>query len=301
MENEKKANNGKIIFITAIICIVLCIPIGIILGKTLLGKNDKTNTNEINNANNTQNIDSDEKILINGEYYFRSEVVSDINEIDDKLNGFSFDDLNNVDVYGDDGWNNDSQKLNRYDLLLRMSISDENYLYNLIKFVLLKMNVAKGQLNKKYMNFNISISELINILNRYSKITISKNDLDGFIITDGNSIKCDSKECNIYNPGSFPTVLLNSGNIIMSKKIQNTTVELGYVYFWGDDNSCKYYKNFKQTKLLKEIDTDVDILGLYTYCKNNYNSNEYTTIIFDFESNDLGGYRLSNIEEKTKQ
>ncbi len=65
MENEKKANNGKIIFITAIICIVLCIPIGIILGKTLLGKNDKTNTNvinnanKINNANNTQNVSND--------------------------------------------------------------------------------------------------------------------------------------------------------------------------------------------------------------------------------------------------
>ena len=42
---KEETNKSKIIFITALVCIALCIPIGIILGRTLLGKNDKTNNN----------------------------------------------------------------------------------------------------------------------------------------------------------------------------------------------------------------------------------------------------------------
>ena len=50
---EKETNKSKIIFITALVCIALCIPIGIILGRTLLGKNEsnKTNNNVVNNTN----------------------------------------------------------------------------------------------------------------------------------------------------------------------------------------------------------------------------------------------------------
>ena len=51
---EKETNKSKIIFITALICIVLCIPIGVLLGRTLLGKNESNKTN--NNVVNKQNI-----------------------------------------------------------------------------------------------------------------------------------------------------------------------------------------------------------------------------------------------------
>ena len=51
---EKGTKKGKIIFITALVCIALCIPIGIILGRTLLGKNESNKTN--NNVVNKQNI-----------------------------------------------------------------------------------------------------------------------------------------------------------------------------------------------------------------------------------------------------
>lgn len=51
---EKETKKGKIIFITALVCIALCIPIGIILGRTLLGKNESNKTN--NNVVNKQNI-----------------------------------------------------------------------------------------------------------------------------------------------------------------------------------------------------------------------------------------------------
>lgn len=54
---EKETNKSKIIFITALICIVLCIPIGVLLGRTLLGKNEsnKTNNNVVNKKNNLTN------------------------------------------------------------------------------------------------------------------------------------------------------------------------------------------------------------------------------------------------------
>lgn len=51
---EKETNKSKIIFITALVCIALCIPIGVILGRTLLGKNESNKTN--NNVVNKQNI-----------------------------------------------------------------------------------------------------------------------------------------------------------------------------------------------------------------------------------------------------
>ena len=51
---ERGTNKSKIIFITALVCIALCIPIGIILGRTLLGKNESNKTN--NNVVNKQNI-----------------------------------------------------------------------------------------------------------------------------------------------------------------------------------------------------------------------------------------------------
>ncbi len=295
---KEGTNKSKIIFITALVCIALCIPIGIILGRTLLGKNEsnKTNNNVVNNTNENISNNTEDEIEINGVSYIRSEVVYDISVIDKKLNGFSLEDLNNVDVYGDEDWNNDSENLNRYDLLLGMSISNENYVKNLVKFVLLKMNVAKGELNKKYMNFKVSTNEFSNILNRFSKKNITENDLIGLTIENGNSIKCDAKECNIYNPFSVPTILLHSGNIILSKKLEDLTLKLGYVYFLGEDNFCKYYSDFSQTKLLKEINTNIDLTGSYKYCQDNYNSNEYTSVTFNFESNNLGGYRLLSIK-----
>ena len=51
---ERGTNKSKVIFITALVCIALCIPIGIILGRTLLGKNESNKTN--NNVVNKQNI-----------------------------------------------------------------------------------------------------------------------------------------------------------------------------------------------------------------------------------------------------
>ena len=72
---EKETNKSKIIFITALVCIALCIPIGVILGRTLLGKNDKTNNNVVNNQNiidkNSNEYKDAEKVLNSFENEFK--------------------------------------------------------------------------------------------------------------------------------------------------------------------------------------------------------------------------------------
>lgn len=72
---EKETNKSKIIFITALVCIALCIPIGIILGRTLLGKNDKTNNNFVNKQNiidkNSNEYKEAEKVLKSFEKEFK--------------------------------------------------------------------------------------------------------------------------------------------------------------------------------------------------------------------------------------
>ena len=72
---EKETNKSKIIFITALVCIALCIPIEIILGRTLLGKNDKTNNNVVNKQNiidkNSNEYKEAEKVLKSFEKEFK--------------------------------------------------------------------------------------------------------------------------------------------------------------------------------------------------------------------------------------
>ena len=72
---EKETNKSKIIFITALVCIALCISIGIILGRTLLGKNDKTNNNVVNKQNiidkNSNEYKEAEKVLKSFEKEFK--------------------------------------------------------------------------------------------------------------------------------------------------------------------------------------------------------------------------------------
>ena len=72
---KEETNKSKIIFITALVCIALCIPIGIILGRTLLGKNDKTNNNVVNKQNiidkNSNEYKEAEKVLKSFEKEFK--------------------------------------------------------------------------------------------------------------------------------------------------------------------------------------------------------------------------------------
>lgn len=72
---KEETNKSKIIFITALVCIALCIPIGIILGRTLLGKNDKINNNVVNKQNiidkNSNEYKEAEKVLDSFEKEFK--------------------------------------------------------------------------------------------------------------------------------------------------------------------------------------------------------------------------------------
>ena len=72
---KEETNKSKIIFITALVCIALCISIGIILGRILLGKNDKTNNNVVNKQNiidkNSNEYKEAEKVLKSFEKEFK--------------------------------------------------------------------------------------------------------------------------------------------------------------------------------------------------------------------------------------
>ena len=72
---KEETNKSKIIFITALVCIALCIPIGVLLGRTLLGKNDKTNNNFVNKKNiidkNSNEYKEAEKVLKSFEKEFK--------------------------------------------------------------------------------------------------------------------------------------------------------------------------------------------------------------------------------------
>lgn len=72
---KEETNKSKIIFITALVCIALCIPIGVLLGRTLLGKNDKTNNNAVNKQNiidkNSNEYKDAEKVLNSFEKEFK--------------------------------------------------------------------------------------------------------------------------------------------------------------------------------------------------------------------------------------
>ena len=91
---EKETNKSKIIFITALVCIALCIPIGVILGRTLLGKNEsnKTNNNVVNKQNNLTNkidnvIDNTSNIInntINNTQNIDSDDLYEVENFDEK-------------------------------------------------------------------------------------------------------------------------------------------------------------------------------------------------------------------------
>ena len=61
MMEEK--NSKKLIFIVALVCVVLCIPIGILIGKFVYDKPVEPNNNEINNKLENPNEGNDEGIV----------------------------------------------------------------------------------------------------------------------------------------------------------------------------------------------------------------------------------------------
>lgn len=85
-------NKNEKLFIVAIVCIILCIPIGIIIGKSLINKNDTVNNvNENATENNvTENVTENESVKLKYNYS-ESDIITDNSFVTSLLSNIGLD------------------------------------------------------------------------------------------------------------------------------------------------------------------------------------------------------------------
>lgn len=85
-------NKNEKLFIVAIVCIILCIPIGIIIGKSLINKNDTVNNvNENATENNvTENVTENESVKLKYNYS-ESDIITDNSIVTSLLSNIGLD------------------------------------------------------------------------------------------------------------------------------------------------------------------------------------------------------------------
>lgn len=77
-------NKNEKLFIVAIVCIILCIPIGIIIGKSLINKNDTVNNVTENNVTENESV----KLKYN---YSESDIITDNSIVTSLLSNIGLD------------------------------------------------------------------------------------------------------------------------------------------------------------------------------------------------------------------
>ena len=77
-------NKNEKLFIVAIVCIILCIPIGIIIGKSLINKNDTVNNVNENNVTENESV----KLKYN---YSESDIITDNSIVTSLLSNIGLD------------------------------------------------------------------------------------------------------------------------------------------------------------------------------------------------------------------
>ena len=245
---EKETDKSKIIFITALVCIVLCIPIGIILGRTLLGKNDKTNNNVVNKQNiidkNSNEYKEAEKVLnsfekefkisyknlYNGNYNIKN--ISDEDKLKSVIKFMENDGLiksyceNNRDVITYDKLN---EYLNSFNSKVLNIESNEKYNEDKIK-----------GLTKQYTN-----NEVISL--DYYSITLKNNGLDiSMPCTETDKIKASDRIIKVEKENNnyivYAKIFFNNANFIYKdyagkNVIYEATIENNFIV---DDNLDKF-------------------------------------------------------------
>ncbi len=81
-------NKNEKLFIVAIVCIILCIPIGIIIGKSLINKNDTVNNVTENNV--TENVTENESVKLKYNYS-ESDIITDNSIVTSLLSNIGLD------------------------------------------------------------------------------------------------------------------------------------------------------------------------------------------------------------------
>ena len=85
-------NKNEKLFIVAIVCIILCIPIGIIIGKSLINKNDTVNNVTENSTENnvTENETENESVKLKYNYS-ESDIITDNSIVTSLLSNIGLD------------------------------------------------------------------------------------------------------------------------------------------------------------------------------------------------------------------
>ncbi len=90
-------NKNEKLFIVAIVCIILCIPIGIIIGKSLINKNDTVNnvtennvTENVTENNVTENVTENESVKLKYNYS-ESDIITDNSIVTSLLSNIGLD------------------------------------------------------------------------------------------------------------------------------------------------------------------------------------------------------------------
>lgn len=81
-------NKNEKLFIVAIVCIILCIPIGIIIGKSLINKNDTVNNVNENVTENNVTENESVKLKYN---YSESDIITDNSIVTSLLSNIGLD------------------------------------------------------------------------------------------------------------------------------------------------------------------------------------------------------------------
>lgn len=252
---EKETNKSKIIFITALICVVLCIPIGVLLGRTLLGKNESNKTN--NNVVNKQNI-----LDKNSNEYKEAEKVLNSFEKEFKI---SYKNLYN----------------GNYNI---KNISDEDKLKSVIKFMendgLIKSSCEKDRdiitydkLNEYLNSFN---SKVLNIESneKYNEDKIkglTKRYINNEVISlDYYSITLKNNGLDISMPCTETDKIKASDRIIKVEKENNNYIVYAKIFF---NNANFIYKDYAGKDVIYEatiennfiVDDNLDKFDTYKY------------------------------------
>ena len=253
---EKETNKSKIIFITALVCIALCIPIGVLLGRTLLGKNDKTNNNVVNKQNiidkNSNEYKEAEKVLkffekefkisyknlYNGNYNIKN--ISDEDKLKSVIKLMENDGLikgsceNDRDVITYDKFN---EYLNSFNSKVLNIESNEKYNEDIIK-----------SLTKKYGSEVYSLDYYYNIEFKNNGLDISMPCTETDKIKASDRIIKVEKENNNYIV--YAKIFFNNANFIYKDYagkdvIYEATIENNFIVDDNLDEFDTYKYTFK--------------------------------------------------------
>ena len=253
---EKETNKSKIIFITALVCIALCIPIGVLLGRTLLGKNDKTNNNVVNKQNiidkNSNEYKEAEKVLkffekefkisyknlYNGNYNIKN--ISDEDKLKSVIKLMENDGLikgsceNDRDVITYDKFN---EYLNSFNSKVLNIESNEKYNEDIIK-----------SLTKKYGSEVYSLDYYYNIEFKNNGLDISMPCTETDKIKASDRIIKVEKENNNYIV--YAKIFFNNANFIYKdyagkNVIYEATIENNFIVDDNLDEFDTYKYTFK--------------------------------------------------------